>query len=40
MTIYTVYVFRESRPSLPMFSDHMTCSFTQVGGAPMANVVL
>ncbi|CAJ1054445.1 cadherin-like and PC-esterase domain-containing protein 1 [Xyrichtys novacula] len=29
MTIYTVHVFRESRPSLPMFGDHVTCSFLQ-----------
>lgn len=31
MTIYTVHVYRESRPSLPMFGDHVTCSFLQVG---------
>lgn len=31
MTIYTVNVFRESRPSLPMFGDHVMCSFVQVG---------
>ncbi|KAK7896731.1 hypothetical protein WMY93_022056 [Mugilogobius chulae] len=29
MTIYTLHVYRESRPSLPMFGDHVTCSFTQ-----------
>lgn len=29
MTIYTVLVSRESRPSLPMFGDHVTCSFVQ-----------
>lgn len=29
MAIYTVHVFRESRPSLPMFGDHVTCSFLQ-----------
>ncbi|XP_018545055.1 cadherin-like and PC-esterase domain-containing protein 1 isoform X2 [Lates calcarifer] len=29
MTIYTVHVYRESRPSLPMFGDHVTCSFVQ-----------
>ncbi|XP_076577866.1 cadherin-like and PC-esterase domain-containing protein 1 [Chaetodon auriga] len=29
MTIYTVYVFRESRPSLPTFGDHVMCSFLQ-----------
>ncbi|XP_029282294.1 cadherin-like and PC-esterase domain-containing protein 1 [Cottoperca gobio] len=29
MTIYTVHVYRESRPSLPMFGDHVTCSFLQ-----------
>ena len=31
MTIYTVHIYRESRPSLPMFGDHVTCSFLQVG---------
>jgi len=31
MMIYTVHVYRESRPSLPMFGDHVTCSFMQVG---------
>lgn len=30
LTIYTLHVFRESRPSLPMFGDHVMCSFTQV----------
>ncbi|XP_040886483.1 cadherin-like and PC-esterase domain-containing protein 1 isoform X2 [Toxotes jaculatrix] len=29
MTIYTVHVYRESRPSLPMFGDHVMCSFVQ-----------
>ncbi|XP_056281232.1 cadherin-like and PC-esterase domain-containing protein 1 [Pseudoliparis swirei] len=29
MAIYTVHVFRESRPSLPMFGDHVTCGFVQ-----------
>ncbi|KAM9334858.1 cadherin-like and PC-esterase domain-containing protein 1 [Symphorus nematophorus] len=29
MTIYTVHVYRESRPSLPMFGDHVTCGFVQ-----------
>ncbi|XP_055087782.1 cadherin-like and PC-esterase domain-containing protein 1 [Periophthalmus magnuspinnatus] len=29
MAIYTLHVFRESRPSLPMFGDHVMCSFTQ-----------
>ncbi|XP_047245776.1 cadherin-like and PC-esterase domain-containing protein 1 isoform X3 [Girardinichthys multiradiatus] len=29
MTIYTIHVYRESRPSLPMFGDHVTCSFLQ-----------
>ncbi|XP_014876601.1 cadherin-like and PC-esterase domain-containing protein 1 isoform X1 [Poecilia latipinna] len=29
MTIYTVHVYRESRPSLPAFGDHVTCSFLQ-----------
>ncbi|XP_034528958.1 cadherin-like and PC-esterase domain-containing protein 1 [Notolabrus celidotus] len=29
LTIYTVHVYRESRPSLPMFGDHVMCSFLQ-----------
>lgn len=29
MTIYTLHVFRESRPSLPMFGDHVMCGFIQ-----------
>uniref|UniRef100_A0AAQ4Q135 Cadherin like and PC-esterase domain containing 1 n=1 Tax=Gasterosteus aculeatus aculeatus TaxID=481459 RepID=A0AAQ4Q135_GASAC len=29
MAIYTVHVYRESRPSLPMFGDHVTCGFLQ-----------
>ncbi|XP_076020587.1 cadherin-like and PC-esterase domain-containing protein 1 [Genypterus blacodes] len=29
MTIYTVHMYRESRPSLPMFGDHVMCSFVQ-----------
>lgn len=29
MTIYTILVSRESRPSLPMFGEHVTCSFLQ-----------
>lgn len=29
MTIYTVHMYRESRPSLPMFGDHVMCSFLQ-----------
>ncbi|XP_028307411.1 cadherin-like and PC-esterase domain-containing protein 1 isoform X2 [Gouania willdenowi] len=29
MSIYTIHMFRESRPSLPMFGDHVTCSFLQ-----------
>ncbi|XP_040007505.1 cadherin-like and PC-esterase domain-containing protein 1 isoform X2 [Xiphias gladius] len=29
MTIYTVHMYRESRPSLPMFGDHVICSFVQ-----------
>ncbi|KAK2859261.1 hypothetical protein Q5P01_003881 [Channa striata] len=29
MTIYTLHIYRESRPSLPMFEDHVTCSFVQ-----------
>ncbi|KAM9846088.1 cadherin-like and PC-esterase domain-containing protein 1 [Aulostomus maculatus] len=35
MTIYTVHLFRESRPSLPMFGDHVTCSFIQDCGLPV-----
>lgn len=31
MSIYTIHMYRESRPSLPMFGDHVTCSFVQVG---------
>lgn len=30
MTIYTVHMYRESRPSLPMFGEHVMCSFVQV----------
>nr|XP_020469112.1 cadherin-like and PC-esterase domain-containing protein 1 isoform X2 [Monopterus albus] len=29
LTIYTIHVSRESRPSLPMFGYHVTCSFVQ-----------
>lgn len=29
MTIYTVHIYRESRPSLPMFGYHVMCSFVQ-----------
>ncbi|KAM8740232.1 cadherin-like and PC-esterase domain-containing protein 1 isoform 2-T2 [Acanthopagrus schlegelii] len=29
MTIYTVHMYRESRPSLPMFGEHVMCSFVQ-----------
>ncbi|KAE8281153.1 Cadherin-like and PC-esterase domain-containing protein 1 Precursor [Larimichthys crocea] len=29
MTIYTVHMYRESRPILPMFGDHVMCSFLQ-----------
>ncbi|XP_022611548.1 cadherin-like and PC-esterase domain-containing protein 1 [Seriola dumerili] len=29
MTIYTVHMYRENRPSLPMFGDHVMCSFVQ-----------
>ncbi|XP_028250019.1 cadherin-like and PC-esterase domain-containing protein 1 isoform X2 [Parambassis ranga] len=29
MTIYSVHVVRENRPSLPMFGDHVMCSFMQ-----------
>lgn len=30
MATYTVYMYRENRPSLPMFGDHIMCSFVQV----------
>lgn len=33
MTIYTLHMYRESRPSLPMFGEHVMCGFVQVGGA-------
>ncbi|XP_071400424.1 cadherin-like and PC-esterase domain-containing protein 1, partial [Centroberyx affinis] len=29
MTIYTLHMYRESRPSLPMFGDHVMCGFVQ-----------
>ncbi|XP_029681365.1 cadherin-like and PC-esterase domain-containing protein 1 isoform X2 [Takifugu rubripes] len=29
MATYTVYMYRENRPSLPMFGDHIMCSFVQ-----------
>ncbi|XP_048863370.1 cadherin-like and PC-esterase domain-containing protein 1 isoform X1 [Brienomyrus brachyistius] len=29
MTIYTLHVFRESRPSLPIFDEYVTCGFRQ-----------
>uniref|UniRef100_A0A8C6UZZ7 Cadherin-like and PC-esterase domain containing 1 n=1 Tax=Neogobius melanostomus TaxID=47308 RepID=A0A8C6UZZ7_9GOBI len=32
LTIYTLHVFRESHPSLPMFGDHVMCRFTQECG--------
>jgi len=32
MTIYTLHIYRESRPSLPMFDEYVMCSFVQVGG--------
>lgn len=32
MTIYMLHVFRENRPSLPMFGDHVMCSFVQECG--------
>lgn len=32
LTVYTLNVFRENRPSLPMFGDHVMCSFTQECG--------
>lgn len=30
MTIYTLHIYRESRPSLPMFDEYVMCSFVQV----------
>lgn len=30
MATYTVHIHRENRPSLPMFGDHIMCSFLQV----------
>ncbi|XP_062861259.1 cadherin-like and PC-esterase domain-containing protein 1 [Trichomycterus rosablanca] len=29
MTIYTLHIFRESRPSLPMFEEYVMCGFVQ-----------
>ncbi|XP_019899893.2 cadherin-like and PC-esterase domain-containing protein 1 isoform X2 [Esox lucius] len=29
MTIYILHMYRESRPSLPMFGDHVMCGFVQ-----------
>ncbi|TRY79016.1 hypothetical protein DNTS_022221 [Danionella cerebrum] len=29
MTIYTLHIYRESRPSLPMFDEYVMCSFEQ-----------
>ncbi|KAL2102577.1 hypothetical protein ACEWY4_001745 [Coilia grayii] len=29
MTIYTLHVFRENRPSLPMFAEYVMCGFIQ-----------
>ncbi|XP_041934141.1 cadherin-like and PC-esterase domain-containing protein 1 isoform X2 [Alosa sapidissima] len=29
MTIYTLHIFRENRPSLPMFADYVMCGFVQ-----------
>ncbi|KAJ8006693.1 hypothetical protein DPEC_G00109870 [Dallia pectoralis] len=29
MTIYTLHMYRESRPSLPMFGEHVMCGFVQ-----------
>lgn len=35
MATYTVSLRREDRPSLPMFGEHLVCSFLQVrAGAP------
>uniref|UniRef100_A0A4W5K8W0 Cadherin-like and PC-esterase domain containing 1 n=1 Tax=Hucho hucho TaxID=62062 RepID=A0A4W5K8W0_9TELE len=30
MTIYTLHMYRESRPSLPMFGEHVMCGFVQI----------
>ncbi|KAM8883426.1 cadherin-like and PC-esterase domain-containing protein 1 isoform 1-T1 [Synchiropus picturatus] len=29
LTVYTLRIYRENRPSLPMFGDHVMCSFMQ-----------
>lgn len=29
MTIYTLHIFRENRPSLPMFAEYIMCGFVQ-----------
>lgn len=29
MTIYTLHIFRENRPSLPMFAEYVMCGFVQ-----------
>ncbi|XP_061815663.1 cadherin-like and PC-esterase domain-containing protein 1 isoform X2 [Nerophis lumbriciformis] len=29
VAVYTVHVYREGRPSLPMFGDHVTCGYVQ-----------
>ncbi|XP_016137144.1 cadherin-like and PC-esterase domain-containing protein 1 [Sinocyclocheilus grahami] len=29
MTIYTLHIYRDSRPSLPMFDEYVMCSFVQ-----------
>ncbi|TSK13309.1 Cadherin-like and PC-esterase domain-containing protein 1 [Bagarius yarrelli] len=38
MTIYTLHIFRESRPSLPMFDEYVMCGFIQSSGGLMGNV--
>ena len=30
MTTYTLHLFREGPPSLPLFGDHVMCGFVQV----------
>ncbi|XP_047660380.1 cadherin-like and PC-esterase domain-containing protein 1 isoform X1 [Tachysurus fulvidraco] len=36
MTIYTLHIFRESRPSLPMFDEYVMCGFIQDCGLPVS----
>ncbi|XP_056132696.1 cadherin-like and PC-esterase domain-containing protein 1 [Lampris incognitus] len=35
MTIYTLHIYRETRPSLPMFGEHVMCGFLQDCGLIM-----